>query len=65
MMKNCLPFLAIKEMQFKVTLRFHLTSQNGYHQEKQQEQQKENKQQMLVRIWAARARNPYILLLGM
>jgi hypothetical protein len=44
--------LAIKEMQIKTTIRFHLISQNGNNQE--------NKQQILARI--QEKRNPHTLL---
>jgi hypothetical protein len=33
-MKNCSPFLAIREMQIKTTMRVYRTSLNGYHQTK-------------------------------
>jgi hypothetical protein len=56
-MKNCLPSVAIKEMQIKITLSFYLTPVRVI------TIQKHKQQQMLVKTWGKR--NPLILLLGM
>jgi hypothetical protein len=55
-MKKCSPSLAIKEMQTKTTLRFHLMPARVAMIRKHQ-------QQVLVKMWGKR--NPHTLLVGM
>jgi hypothetical protein len=57
-MKKCSPSMAIKEMQIKTTLRFHLTLARMTIIKNTNQQQ-----QMLASMWGKR--NPHTLLVGM